>query len=130
MIVCDSNVIFDTIKMGRQDRLKDQCTSALAVYELGNVVWKYASLAKTYSQKEANDLLSLYEIVLEDMRVVHSDLNHIYFVAEKYRTSFYDAAYLCLAKDMNLPLVTLDQKLANKASGSVKVVSFDQFIHG
>ena len=87
-------------------------------------------LAKTYDQKEANDLLNHYETVLEDMRVVHSDLNLIYSVAEKYRTSFYDGAYLCLAKEMNIPLVTLDQKLAQKAAGSVKVISFDQFIQG
>ncbi len=130
MMVCDSNVIFDAIKIGRADRLSGQCTSALAVYELGNVVWKYASLAKSYDQKEANDLLSFYETVLEEMRVVHSDLNDIYRMAEKYRTSFYDAAYVCLAADMNIPLVTLDAKLAQKASASVKVISFDQFIKG
>lgn len=130
MMVCDASAIYKTIKSNRLELLVGQSTSSIAVYELGNVIWKHAILVKTFDQKEANDLLNICERVLEEMRVVHSDLNDIYRMAEKYRTSFYDAAYLCLAADMNVPLVTLDQKLAQKAAGSVKVVSFDRFIQG
>ena len=130
MMVCDASAIYKTIKSNRLDRLVGQSISSIAVYELGNVIWKHAILVKTYDQKEANDLFNICERALEEMRVVHSDLNDIYRMAEKYRTSFYDGAYLCLAADMNIPLVTLDQKLAQKASGSVKVVSFDHFIKG
>ena len=130
MIVCDASAIYKAIKLNCLDRLAGQSTSAMAVYELGNVVWKHSVLSKTYDQREANALLNICENVLEEMRVVHNDLNDIYRMAEKYRTSFYDAAYLCLAADMNVPLVTLDQKLAQKAASSVKVISFERFIHG
>lgn len=130
MIVCDASAIYKAIKSNRLDVIVGQSTSSVAVYELGNIVWKYSVLAKIYDHKEASDLLNICEGVLEEMRVVHNDLNDIYRMAEKYRASFYDAAYLCLAADMNIPLVTLDQKLAQKASGSVKVISFDQFIKG
>lgn len=130
MMVCDASAIYKTIKSNRLELLVGQSTSSIAVYELGNVIWKHAILVKTYDQKEANDLLNICEGILEEMRVVHNDLNDIYRMAEKYRTSFYDAAYLCLAADMNVPLVTIDQKLVQKAAGSIKVVSFDRFIQG
>ena len=130
MIVCDASAIYKAIKSNCLDRLVGQSTSAVAVYELGNVVWKNSVLSKTYDQREANALLNICENALEEMRVVHSDLNDIYRMAEKYRTSFYDAAYICLATDMNIPLVTLDQKLAQKVSTSVQVISFDRFIKG
>ena len=130
MMVCDASAIYKTIKSNRLELLVGQCTSSIAVYELGNVIWKHAVLVKTYDQKEANDLLNICEGILEGMRVVHSDLNDIYQMAEKFRTSFYDAAYLCLAADLNVPLVTLDKKLARKASGSVKIITFDRFIQG
>lgn len=128
MIVCDASAIYKAIKSNRLEVIVGQSTSSVAVYELGNIVWKYAVLAKIYDQKEASDLLNICEGVLEEMRVVHSDLNDIYRMAEKYHTSFYDAAYICLAADMNIPLVTLDQKLVQKATGAVKVISFDRFI--
>lgn len=130
MNVCDASAIYQSVMLGQSQRLTDQCTSALAVYELGNVVWKDSVIGRKYSQQDATELLNVFEQILEGMRVVHFDLKDIYTMAFKYKTSFYDAAYVCLAKDMNIPLVTLDQKLAQKASGSVKVVTFDRFIKG
>lgn len=128
MIVCDSSVIYQAVRLRQPEHLAGQCTSALAVYELGNVVWKNSIIGRLYSQEDAAGLLNVFEQVLEEMRVVHSDLNDIYKMASKHKTSFYDAAYVCLAADMNVPLVTLDQKLAQKAASSVKVIAFDQFI--
>ena len=81
-----------------------------------------------YDDKEASRLLSCYEVTLEEMRVVHNDLSDIYSMAAKCHVSFYDAAYVCLAADLNVPLVTLDKKLKQKASSVVKILSFDQFI--
>lgn len=128
MIVCDSSIIYKMIKSEKINHLSGQSTSSIAVYELGNILWKSSVLTNVYSQKEASELLDLCEFVLEDMRVVHSDLNDIYKAAFKYKTSFYDAAYLCLALDMNVPLATLDRKLVQKASSMVKVLTFDQWM--
>jgi predicted nucleic acid-binding protein len=128
MNVCDSSTIYQAIHLNQPQCLVGQCTSALAVYELGNVVWKNSLIGKKYSQEEAAGLLVGFEQILEEMRVVHFDLNDIYKMAAKFKISFYDAAYVALAVDMNIPLVTLDQKLAQKAAHSIKVLSFDQFI--
>ena len=43
------------------------------------------------------------------------DVESMRSVAERYRLTAYDAAYLCVAESIGAPLATLDTKLADAA---------------
>jgi predicted nucleic acid-binding protein len=128
MTVLDSSAIYKIISINRLSLLSDQYTSSLAFFELGNIIWKSSILAHIYSQKEALELLSACEMALDKMRVGYSDFDKIYKIAAHHHISFYDASYVCLALDFKSSLITLDDKLAQKVSSIVDILSFEQFI--
>ena len=128
MTVVDSGVIYECVRLAKTRPLTGQYTTSLALFELGNIVWKNSVLVRTYSQKDACQLLSGCEIVIEKMRVSYSNLEHIYQLSARHHISFYDAAYVCLARDLKVPLVTLDIKLTQKIGSAVDILPFDQFI--
>ena len=125
MKVFDSSAIYKMISLGKSAQLSAQYTSSLALFELGNIIWKNSVLIHVYSQKEALELLGVCELVLERMRISHAELKDIYHIAAKYHISFYDATYVCLAIHLKCPLVTLNQKLANKIKSTVDVQSIE-----
>ena len=129
MIVLDSSAIYKTICLKRTDLLTERFSSALAFFELGNIVWKNSHLKPIYSEKESSELLSVCEYALNRMRIFYSDADKIYKIARQCKLSFYDAAYLSIAAENEVPLVTLDGALATKASTVVKVLTFDQFLN-
>jgi predicted nucleic acid-binding protein len=128
MKVFDSSAIYKIISLGRTAQLPAQYTSSLASFELGNILWKNSILASTYSQKEAIELLSVCEIVLEKMRISYADFKETYSIAAKHHITFYDATYVCLAMKLKCPLVTLDAKLAQKIKHAIDVLTVEQVI--
>jgi len=128
MIVFDSSAIFKMISLGKSSHLSAQHTSSLAFFELGNIVWKNSVLTNIYSQKEAIELLGVCEIVLEKMRISYVEFKDIYHIAEKCHISFYDASYVCLAKELKCPFVTLDHKLALKIKPVVDILAIEQIV--
>ena len=87
----------------------------LTIYEVGNALWKINKLLdKTDAPKalqaikEAHPLLSLMNAQkLEDAE----DLTQTMEIAHQKNLSFYDAAYIQVAKRMKLTLVTEDMRL-------------------
>ena len=122
MIVFDSSAIYMAISQGKTKQLAGEYTTALAMFELGNIIWKQSVLAKVYSQKEALELLKACEMVLEKMRISYPNSEDIYHLAVRCRISFYDAAYACLAVQLKAPLATLDDKFADKIRSYVDIV--------
>jgi predicted nucleic acid-binding protein len=51
------------------------------------------------------------------MAVAAMSIDHdkVLDLAEQVRLSFYDASYLCLARELDVELVTLDRRLADAA---------------
>jgi predicted nucleic acid-binding protein len=56
--------------------------------------------------------LSLLKIAIESL----PDDNEIFALAQRYNLTFYDVAYLELARREKIPLATLDRALARAAS--------------
>ena len=129
MSIFDSSAIYKAIGISNVSLLAGECTVPLALYELGNIVLKNSLLFKKYSSREAHELLRICETTLNTMRVISPDnWEHVYQIAVSYQLSFYDATYVCLAKRLNMSLVTLDKKLANKAHHFVDIILFENFI--
>ena len=126
MMVFDSSAIYLAISQGKTQHLIGQYTTTLAMFELGNIIWKNSVLGKVYSQKEALELLEACELILEKMKMAHPDLDDTYRLAANCRISFYDAAYVCLAVQLKAALVTLDNNLVKKIHSLVTITPFER----
>ena len=129
MSVFDSSAIYKAIGISNVSMLAGGYTVPLAMYELGNIVLKNSVLFHKYTSHESQELLKICETTLEKMIIVSpDDLQYVYQIAVKFQLSFYDATYVCLAKKLNMSLVTLDKKLANKAHSFISIIFFEDFV--
>ena len=82
-------------------------------YEVGAVLAKAERNGIIDSQKVADFLTAIrsFDITIDRERTERV-LTEVYRLAVTYRLTGYDAVYLELALQMNLPLATLDQALA------------------
>lgn len=80
----------------------------LIVYELGSTCWKKVrrSPGQARELEQAYALLGELDLVLHDV-----DTAGVLALALERDLTFYDAAYLWLARSLSLPLVTLDARL-------------------
>ena len=88
--------------------------------EVANAVWKqvrFAGLAPADGEKAVAQLLA-YEMVLHPHSRLASDA---FALAIAFQISVYDAAYVALARKVNLPFWTLDQKLARAVADTIEV---------
>lgn len=101
------------------DIVRGEMTADLAVYEIGNALWKECELLKRLSYEEALKALEFMAALLNIMETVDiRNLNMIDDVlrnASELNITYYDSAYLTIAEKTDRILVTDDKKLS-KAS--------------
>lgn len=101
----------------------DLITLDLAVVEVGNVAWKRAVLCDEDRDLTLKALQKCQTFISDACEVVRAEE----LVAEAYEISivgkaaFYDSLFLALAERENVPLLTLDKKMFNKANSSHNV---------
>ena len=96
----------------------------LTLYETGNSLWKLKTIHGKLSADEATSLLSVAAKLSRHMTVLdasEADLPLILGMAFRERASFYDSAYVHLARQRAFELVTDDARLMKMASKYVKV---------
>ncbi len=113
--------------------LKNQQTLDLARYELGNIIWKESVLRKTISTEEAiskaKHLAKLFKIMEIFKIETDMDFAETMKIASKLKLTFYDAAYLYVARKNKLKLVTEDKELKEKAEKiNIKTLSVMEII--
>ena len=94
--------------------------------ECANILWKYVRRFE-YPIEDARDQLS--DLRQLDLGVIPTEdlLSMAFDLALEYEISVYDASYAALAGLLDLPLITADQRLANKMKGSdIDVRSLDE----
>lgn len=109
----------------------DFITTDLAVYEACNGLWKLATLLKTISPQDAQDIATvLNELtaknIIQTINFTAIDLPYTLALAQKSHITFYDASYIAAAQNVKATLVTEDQKLCKAANNFVKTMSFAQ----
>ncbi len=120
----DASSIFEIIKTENLKSLVDGCTTDLARFELGNVVWKEVNLTKKLSPNEGERIIALIMNALGLMDIVETlDLKGILLFANKHKLTYYDASYAYAAIKNKLVLVTEDNELSKNSSGFTKVVT-------
>jgi predicted nucleic acid-binding protein len=98
------------------DRLSDQEAHAPGLWELevGNVVLSAERRGRISEIAGAQIIERLRDLPIR-INPANPRLHHLLEVARRYGLTSYDAAYLTLALQLNLPLATLDRDLAAAA---------------
>lgn len=129
------SILFLTRELGEKvlDAVKQNSTTSLAYYEIGNALWKELNLLKRLNFNEATKALKAIFSLLKLMKVVHienADLGaKTLSEASKLDITYYDAAYLVTAKELGGVLVTDDKKLATASKKiGVETLSSKTFI--
>lgn len=91
--------------------------------EVTNVFWK---LTRFSGWPIAAALAAVSQ--LEEMDMVRhpsreSSLEHVLDLAVKHGVTVYDAIYVCLAADLELPMITADERLVHKVGPSFPFVT-------
>lgn len=123
----DTSALFNVmIKNGSNalKLLKSQSILDLTIYESGNVIWKLAYVKKNITSKQACKILESFLLLRPNMHVLE-----IAGMEEKIKNlsidtglTFYDSAYVVVAKQSGLVLVTDDALLAKVASKHLTVM--------
>lgn len=109
--------------------LSEQAILDLTIYEMGNSIWKLSHLQKKITKVEACTLLDICTKIIYSMKIlnikkIEKDVKEL---SIDIGQSFYDSAYLTLAKRSGLVLVTDDRKLQKKAQAcKIAVTSSDK----
>ncbi|HUV02129.1 MAG TPA: type II toxin-antitoxin system VapC family toxin [Desulfobacteria bacterium] len=114
----DASSIYLLAKEGRIEILIGKSTLSLAIYELGNAILKDIRIFKSISPEEGMKALSFLRKILEKMEVHAIGRNEVQILkfAGEQGLTFYDAAYLQMALELEAPLVTEDEKLKRVTS--------------
>jgi len=97
-----------------RDKPRDFVVLPLTIYELGNALRKEAYKNKMTTPEAAEILLNIISRLIEDMRVYDLEIDDpvkVLNLAGRRGLSFYDAAYLYVAKKEGYTLVTDDSEL-------------------
>jgi len=90
--------------------------------ECTNIFWKYirrGGLSEDLARRLLRNLTSLPLSVVPDADLIFN----VFDLAVEYEITAYDATYYALARELRLPLVTADERLARKvASGESEVL--------
>jgi predicted nucleic acid-binding protein len=123
-VVLDSSVIAamffkeDASMRARDAAAKsDLITLDLAIAEVGNVAWKQVVLCGADKDQTLAAFKKCQSFISEACELVWAEDLTIgaYEIAVETRTAFYDSLFLTAAEARQVPLLTLDRKLYEKA---------------
>ncbi|MHA1610330.1 MAG: type II toxin-antitoxin system VapC family toxin [Candidatus Njordarchaeales archaeon] len=113
----------------REDLLVNQYTINLALYELGNVIWKECFVFKSMTPPQAHELIDALSQLLDLMKLISiKNISHdIMNKALQLGITYYDAAYAHIAEIKNLVLVTEDKRLINtlKKKSRIRIATLE-----
>jgi len=90
---------------------------ALLYFEMASICRKKIALAP----RQRKTMIAAYHKSLQlEIESLPVDFHALVQTAEKARLTTYDAAYLWLANTLSAQLITLDERLANAASGAAR----------
>ena len=125
-------ILFGKMRERAIEFLEGAVTLDLALYELGNLIWKECILKRMISRREAlkriEDLVKVLELMyLESLG--NEDMKGAMMLAIDLNLTFYDASYLHIAKSRNIPLITEDKELLEKAKKiGVKAFRVEEYL--
>jgi predicted nucleic acid-binding protein len=113
MSLFDTSSIFEAIMNQRVEILLGTTTIPLALYELGNIIWKKTSLLDELTLEEAVELMKVVDDVLKRMVIYENNgLNpKSLIIAQQGKMSYYDSSFVHSAIELGYQLVTEDNQM-------------------
>lgn len=113
MSLFDTSSIFEAIMNQRVEILLGTTTIPLALYELGNIIWKKTSLLDELTLEEAVELMKVVDDVLKHMVIYENNgLNpKSLIIAQQGKMSYYDSSFVHSAIELGYQLVTEDNQM-------------------
>ena len=59
------------------------------------------------------------------MKIVYPDFKKVLDLAIQYKITYYDASFVQIAKEYNVPLITEDKKIINAVGNYITVFNLD-----
>ena len=117
-LLFDASALLNLIRILGEDSVKylrENYILTLTPYEIGNALWKEATLLGTISIDEALTLLSYANRLYRILHMI-SPTNQplVLRIAHTLRITYYDSAHIAAATENNLALVTDDEKLSKR----------------
>lgn len=126
-LLFDSSAIIALCGRRNMDRLLEGWTLDLALYEVGNAVWKQVYLHKNLTTDEGRTALDALAGVVERIRKTPvEDPLRVLELAVAEGITYYDAAYLHAALKDDKTLVTDDENLHTVAKKYVETLTSDE----
>ncbi|MBI4130507.1 type II toxin-antitoxin system VapC family toxin [Candidatus Roizmanbacteria bacterium] len=91
----------------------------LVIYEIGNILFT-ASLLKRITKSDGEK--SFNNFIQHPFEYKNPIYTNVLKLAYQFIITFYDAAYIALAKDLNCPFYTGDEKLYKKVKNDLSFV--------
>ncbi len=91
----------------------------LTIYEVGNVLWKEYGKGRIRDLKSA---ANLFQHVLDQLtKLSVDDIGEVLDLAVRMKLTFYDAAYIHVARERGLKLITEDREVLSKYPEAIRV---------
>jgi len=120
----DSSSIINLCAKKRLDKLIQGSTLSLALYEVGNAVWKQVHLKRSLTREEGEKALSTLVEVLKRMNVILiEDCSAVLSIAVEEGLTYYDASYIHAADRNGLTFITDDERLSSIAKKYVQTAT-------
>jgi predicted nucleic acid-binding protein len=123
MKVYDASAILNLLEEGILPNFHDSSTITLAIFEIGNAVWKHVHLTKKLSQHEGEIIIHSATKMIEKMFLMNIEAINAWKLAIKEGLTYYDSSYLQAALSSKSELITDDKRLRDRAKKYVKVSS-------
>ncbi len=139
----DASALLNIVRsLGRDslDYIRGCYELTLTPYEIGNAVWKEATLLKRLTINEALTLLNLISLIHRYLNMVYpQNVSAVLRLAFRLKITYYDASYVVESSELNVPLITDDTSLRNRIKShrnvikqilgkEVNVLSSDEYI--
>jgi len=125
--IFDSSAIINLCGDRKAGKLLDGWTLNLAIYELGNAVWKQVKIHGKITAEEANLVLdSLTEVFKRLKKPASENPLKTLEIAVKEDLTYYDASYIGAAVENDLTLVTDDDKLYRAGKKYVRTIKSNE----
>ncbi len=119
MILYDASAFF--AHMLDQTLDHDAFITDLSFYEVGNIVRKHHVLLKKINKEEADSFLTILSNWRNVLYLQQNDIQSMYDTSFNLDLTYYDAAYVFLAKKYSATLETLDKKIFENAKEFIEV---------
>jgi len=143
MMLFDASALLNAIRAlgsGALDYFKGGYSLTLTPYEIGNALWKEATILGRISVEEAVSTLELVLYLFKVLNVTSpKNARLVLELAHKLGVTYYDSSYLVASWELGTELVTDDEKLRRRVregestlagvlGGRVKTISTKELI--